>query len=106
MSLARSLAAPIEPAAPRRSAFRLALGQARRFLSPIILVPLWQLAAQSGLISTRLLVLAKGRIAVAAEVPLPRPRRRGDPGFQVLRAALLAALGVSEDGGDATRRAA
>ena len=58
------------------------------------------------LLADRVLVLAEGRITVTAEVPLPRPRRRGDPGFQALRASLLAALGVSEDGGDAMRRAA
>ena len=65
MSLTRSLAAPIaSPDVPRRPAFRMKLGKARRFLTPMLLVLLWQLAAQSGLISTRL-VAAPSQILLA-----------------------------------------
>lgn len=58
------------------------------------------------LLADRVLVLAAGRLAEDLAVDLPRPRRRGAPGFDALRVRLLATLGVDEDGHDATARAA
>jgi sulfonate transport system permease protein len=54
------LAAPASPA--RR---HLSLGRARRFVVPLLLVLAWQAAAQSGLISTRLLAPPSAILAAA-----------------------------------------
>lgn len=64
MSITRSLDAGLAPPVPRRPAFRPSLGRVRRFLAPLLLVLLWQLAAQSGLISSRL-VAAPSQILAA-----------------------------------------
>jgi len=50
------------------------------------------------LLADRVLVLEHGRIALDTAINLPRPRRHAMPGFNTLRAALLDALGVREDG--------
>jgi sulfonate transport system ATP-binding protein len=50
------------------------------------------------LLADRILLLDHGRIALDLTVELPRPRRHGAPGFNALRAKLLDALGVREDG--------
>jgi sulfonate transport system ATP-binding protein len=50
------------------------------------------------LLADRVLVLEHGRIALDTSVRLPRPRRHDMAGFHALRAALLDALGVREDG--------
>jgi sulfonate transport system ATP-binding protein len=50
------------------------------------------------LLADRLLVLEHGRIALDTAITLPRPRRHAMQGFNTLRATLLDALGVREDG--------
>jgi sulfonate transport system ATP-binding protein len=50
------------------------------------------------LLADRVLVLEHGRIALDTTINLPRPRRHGMQGFNALRATLLDALGVREDG--------
>jgi sulfonate transport system ATP-binding protein len=50
------------------------------------------------LLADRILVLEHGRIALDTTIDLPRPRRHAMPGFSALRATLLDALGVREDG--------
>ena len=50
------------------------------------------------LLADRILVLEHGRIALDTSINLPRPRRHAMPGFNALRASLLDALGVREDG--------
>jgi sulfonate transport system ATP-binding protein len=49
-------------------------------------------------LADRILLLENGRIALDLNVNLPRPRRHDAPGFNALRARLLDALGVHEDG--------
>src|SRR4051812_48169483 len=63
MTLARSLALPTSARPWPRMTPRL--GRARRFLSPLVIVLLWQLASQTGLVSNRL-VAAPDAILVAA----------------------------------------
>ncbi len=46
------------------------------------------------LLADRAVVLERGRIRTDLEIPLERPRRHSDPGFEQLRATLLDALGV------------
>jgi sulfonate transport system ATP-binding protein len=59
------------------------------------------------LLADRVLVLAGGHLVEDIRVPLERPRRRADTGFDALRLRLLGALGVDEDGNDRhARRAA
>jgi sulfonate transport system ATP-binding protein len=59
------------------------------------------------LLADRVLVLAGGHLVEDIPVPLARPRRRADAGFDALRLRLLGALGVDEDGNDrAARRVA
>jgi sulfonate transport system ATP-binding protein len=48
------------------------------------------------LLADRVVVLAEGRVALDLPVELPRPRRRGVPGFGDFRLRLLAELGVEE----------
>jgi sulfonate transport system ATP-binding protein len=50
------------------------------------------------LLADRVLVLEHGRIALDIAVTLPRPRSHAMSGFNTLRATLLDALGVHEDG--------
>jgi len=50
------------------------------------------------LLADRVLVLDQGRIAHERAITLPRPRHRDHPDLIALRAALLAALGVSPEG--------
>jgi len=50
------------------------------------------------LLADRVLVLENGRIALDRPIDLPRPRRHASPGFIDMRATLLDALGVREDG--------
>lgn len=56
------------------------------------------------LLADRVLVLEGGRFRADIAVDLPRPRAHAHPGFAVLRARLLAELGV--DAGDPARDAA
>lgn len=56
------------------------------------------------LLADRVLVLEGGRFRADITVDLPRPRAHAHPGFAVLRARLLAELGV--DAGDPARDAA
>lgn len=49
-------------------------------------------------LADRILLLENGRIALDLNVNLSRPRRHDAPGFNALRARLLDALGVREDG--------
>lgn len=57
---------PVAATVPPRSAFHWpGLGRARRFIVPVLIVVLWQIAAQAGLISTRMLA-PPSAIAVAA----------------------------------------
>ncbi|WP_200305155.1 ABC transporter permease subunit [Paracraurococcus ruber] len=58
-------AAPLGDAPSRFRLFPRRLGAARRFVAPVVLVLLWQLAAQAGLVSTRLLA-SPAAIATAA----------------------------------------
>jgi sulfonate transport system ATP-binding protein len=51
------------------------------------------------LLADRVVVLSDGRISLDRRVELPFPRSRGDEGFDVLRRALLAELGVAEEVG-------
>lgn len=48
-------------------------------------------------LADRVLVLAGGRIAHSAQIPLGRPRHREDPGLLALRRQLLAELGVAAE---------
>ncbi len=50
------------------------------------------------LLGDRLLVLENGAISLDVEISHPRPRRHASPGFISMRATLLDALGVHEDG--------
>jgi sulfonate transport system ATP-binding protein len=50
------------------------------------------------LLADRIVMLEDGRIALDMTIDLPRPRRHGMEGFAPLRATLLDALGVKEDG--------
>ena len=50
------------------------------------------------LLADRVLVLGAGRITHESRVEPPRPRHRDHPGFVALRAALLAELGVPQEG--------
>ncbi|WP_425955214.1 ABC transporter ATP-binding protein [Xylanimonas sp. McL0601] len=48
------------------------------------------------LLADRVAVLQQGKVGFEIEVPFPRPRRRGVPGFGDLRRRLLGELGVDE----------
>jgi sulfonate transport system ATP-binding protein len=50
------------------------------------------------MLADRILLLDRGHIALDHMVALPRPRRHASSGFNALRAMLLDALGVAEDG--------
>ena len=50
------------------------------------------------MLADRILVMEDGRLSEAAIVPAPRPRRRDDVELARLQAALLARMGVTEDG--------
>ena len=56
------------------------------------------------LLADRIVVLADGRFTSSRPVELPTPRLRGQPGFAVLRSALLAELGVDEHAEGSHRR--
>lgn len=51
------------------------------------------------LLADRVVVLSGGRVSLDRRVTLPFPRSRGDDGFDELRRALLAELGVQEEVG-------